>query len=179
MESFEYTALHITQHKSHSPFSKRTGSSLFFRIGCEFVPYGTHPNPDFVGTSFMLRTLYAFVPKRIKIIMQRRQDMKPLTGWPKDVFPVLVRLVDFIAKQRAVKEFYTGRGADPSERRSYHGSDDIVAIYFTDSVDNAIVVESALIKTFYDHPKCSNDAPHGGGGVTEEYGSYVYVAIWL
>jgi hypothetical protein len=111
--------------------------------------------------------------------MQRRQDMKPLTGWPKDVFPVLVQLVDFIANDRAVKEFYTGRGVDPSERRSYHGSDDIAAIYFTDSVDNAIVVESALIKTFYDHPKCSNDAPHGGGGVTEEYGSYVYVAIWL
>ena len=105
------------------------------------------------ATSFIRKTLYAFVPKRIKIIMQRRQDMKPLTGWPKDVFPVLVQLVDSIANDRAVKEFYIGRGADPSERRSYHGSDDIVAIYFTDSVDNAIVVESALIKTFYNHPK--------------------------
>jgi hypothetical protein len=105
--------------------------------------------------------------------------MNPLTGWPKDVFPALVRLVDSIANHRSVKEFYIGRGVDPSERKSYHGSDDIATIHFTDSVDNAIAIESALIETFYSHQKCSNDALHGGGGVTEEYGSYVYVAIWF
>ena len=80
---------------------------------------------------------------------------------------------------RDVKEFYIGRGVDPSERKSYHDSDDIVAIYFTDSVENAIAIEDALIKSFYNDPKCSNDAPHGGGGVSEEYGNYVYVAIWF
>jgi len=26
-----------------------------------FVPYGTHPNPDFVGTSFMLESLSEIV----------------------------------------------------------------------------------------------------------------------
>jgi len=34
--------LHITQHK-------------------RFVPYGTHPNPAFGGTSFMLETLAVMV----------------------------------------------------------------------------------------------------------------------
>ncbi len=38
MEGFEYTALHITQHK-------------------RFVPDGTHPNFCFAKTSFMLGTL--------------------------------------------------------------------------------------------------------------------------
>jgi len=47
----------LTQHKSHSPFSKRAGSSLFFTIGYEFVPYGTYPNFCFAKTSFMLEPL--------------------------------------------------------------------------------------------------------------------------
>lgn len=101
------------------------------------------------------------------------------TGWPKDVFPMLVQLVNSIVNQKSVKEFYIGRGRDPSERKSYHSSDDIFAIYFTDSVDNSIAIESALIDTFYDHQKCNNKAQHGGGGVSEEYGNYVYVAIWF
>ena len=94
--------------------------------------------------------------------------MYPITGWPKDVFPMLVQLVNSIVNQKSVKEFYIGRGRDPSERKSYHGS-----------VDNSIAIESALIDTFYNHQKCNNKAQHGGGGVSEEYGNYVYVAIWF
>jgi hypothetical protein len=39
--------------------------------------------------------------------------MEPLTGWPKDVFPVLVQLVDSVVNHREVKEFYIARGANP------------------------------------------------------------------
>lgn len=105
--------------------------------------------------------------------------MEPLTGWPNDVLPELISIVDSIANDRDIKEFYIGRSVDPIQRKSFHDSDDIVCIYFSDSVDNAIAVESVLIEEFYSHPKCSNDAPHGGGGVTTEYGNYVYVAVWF
>jgi len=48
MEGFEYTALHITQHK-------------------RFVPNGTQPNFCFAKTSFMLKTLYEMAEKEINI----------------------------------------------------------------------------------------------------------------
>lgn len=105
--------------------------------------------------------------------------MKPLTGWPKDIFPALIQFLDSIVDHKSVKKFRIGRSVDPSQRASLHGGDDTFAIYFTDSVDNAIAIESTLIETFYTHPKCVNRAPHGGGGITEEQGNYVYVAIWF
>jgi hypothetical protein len=105
--------------------------------------------------------------------------MDPLTGWPDEVLPELTRIVSTIANNKNVSKFYIGRGVDLSERKSKHSCDEIIAIYSTDSIDNAIEVEEYLIKTFYSHPKCDNEAPHGGGGVSEEYGSYVYAAIWF
>jgi hypothetical protein len=107
------------------------------------------------------------------------QNMEPLTGYPREVLPKLVRIVDSIAKDREVEEFYIGRTVDPHKRMTELASDSIFPIYSTDSADHAIEVEGGLIGQFYNHPKCSNDAPHGGGGVSEEYRDYVYVAIWL
>jgi hypothetical protein len=105
--------------------------------------------------------------------------MEPLTGYPRDVFLKLVEIVDTIANERATRMFYIGRCVDPRKRMLEHGSDIIYPIYYTESVDHAITVEDALINHFYDYQKCDNDAPHGGGGVSEEYGNYVYVAAWF
>lgn len=106
--------------------------------------------------------------------------MEPLTGWPNDVLRELIDLVSSdVAENPIVTEFYIGRSVNPAGRASDHGSDDIISIYFSDSIDNAIEVEETLIEEFHDHPKCSNHSPHGGGGTAEDYGSYVYVAVWL
>lgn len=105
--------------------------------------------------------------------------MEPLTGYPGNVFLKLVGIVDSIANNRDVEEFYIGRTVDPYKRMVEHDSDTIFPIYSTDSADHAIEVEDGLIGRFYNHPKCSNDASHGGGGVSEEYGNYVYVVVWM
>ena len=105
--------------------------------------------------------------------------MEPLTGWPKDVLNELIEHVSLINSRKSVKKFYIGRTVDVDNRKSDHSCDEIEAIYSTDSPDNAIVIEDILIKKFYNYNKCINNANHGGGGVSEEYGSYVYVAIWL
>lgn len=105
--------------------------------------------------------------------------MEPLTGYPRDVFSRLIRRVNSIVNDWYVREFYIGRTIDPSKRKTEHDSDDIIPVYLTESIKHAIGIENALIDYFYEHPKCDNDAPHGGGGVSEEYGNYVYVAVWL
>lgn len=102
-----------------------------------------------------------------------------ITGWPKDAFPSVANLADSIASHKSVRELYIGRGVDLAQRKSYHQSDNIVPIYYTESIDSAIAVESALIEKFFNHPKCRNKALHGGGGTTEEYGSFIYMALWL
>lgn len=104
--------------------------------------------------------------------------MEPLSGYPRNVFPRLVQVVNSIANDRSVRLFYIGRTVDPYKRMIEHDSDNIIPIYSTESIDHAIDIEDALIEHFYNHPKCDNDAPHGGGGISEEYGNYVYVAIW-
>ncbi len=104
--------------------------------------------------------------------------MEPLTGYPKNVLPRLAQIVYSIVNDMSVSQFYIGRAVDPYKRMIEHGSDNIIPIYYTESIDHAIDIEDALINRFYNHPKCDNDAPHGGGGVSEEYGSYVYVAVW-
>jgi len=104
--------------------------------------------------------------------------MKLLTGWPKEVLPILFDLISSVSEQKEIHEFYIGRSIDPAQRFAAHNCDDIFPIYYSDSIDNAIIVESTLIESYYNHPKCSNDAPHGGGRTIEEYGNYVYLAIW-
>ena len=101
-----------------------------------------------------------------------------LTGWPKSILPVVIRNVaDFVEDSR-LDEFYIGRTNNLTTSKSRHGCDDILTLYQTDSAENAMDVEDALIKIFRKHPKCSNDARHSGGGASDEYVNYVYIAIW-
>ena len=105
--------------------------------------------------------------------------MQVETGWPSAVISKLIRKVSAVANNRAVQEFYIGRTSDPQQCVGRHGCHVIDAIYYTDSIDNAIEVETALIQSFYYHPKCSNDAPDGRGSYSQDYGQFVYVARWF
>jgi hypothetical protein len=102
----------------------------------------------------------------------------PLKGWPRDVIPVLMRELAGFIEDDEIEEFYIGRTDDLTSTRSRHGCDDILDLYQTDSVENAMDVEHALINAFHTHRKCSNDAKHSGGGAQDYYINYVYVAIW-
>jgi hypothetical protein len=104
--------------------------------------------------------------------------METLTGWPPHVLNALEEWVKEIADDDDTLEFYIGRAVDPDERQSQHGSDDIILIYETDSPDNAIIVEEALIQTYISHPKCSNDADDARGNVSDQWRNFVYVAVW-
>jgi hypothetical protein len=102
----------------------------------------------------------------------------PLTGRPSEVMPRLrQRVSGYIANQK-VKEFYIGRTNDAVATKSRHGAQEVVSLYETESVDNAIVVEDSLIKSFYEHAKCSNDNDHSGGGASDGWTNYVYLALW-
>lgn len=106
--------------------------------------------------------------------------MKILTGWPSKVKPKLYSKVYYIANQKIeVENFYVGRTGELGQRKSAIGSDMIFPIYQTDSIENAIEIEEYLIKAFYFHPKCLNEAQHGGGGTSEDYLSFVYIATWF
>lgn len=102
----------------------------------------------------------------------------PIKGWPTDVIPALLDIISQSIKRREVKEFYIGRTNDCSATKSRHGSDKIFPLYETNSTNHAIDVGNTLIKTFIDHSKCSNDNNHGGGGASDEYINYVYLACW-
>lgn len=102
----------------------------------------------------------------------------PIKGWPTDVIPVLLNIISQSIKRREVKEFYIGRTNDCTATKSRHGCDEIFSLYETNSADNAINVEDTLIRTFIGNLKCSNDNNHGGGGASDEYINYVYLACW-
>ncbi len=104
--------------------------------------------------------------------------MKALTGRPDDVLDEIIDRVEAVDADEDVVEFYVGRTSDLDKRRAEHGADDILALYRTDSDEYALAVEEALITEFIDREKCSNEADHAGGGVSPEYSSYVYVAVW-
>ncbi|MGO9646361.1 MAG: hypothetical protein ACLPY5_16635 [Candidatus Bathyarchaeia archaeon] len=103
----------------------------------------------------------------------------PLKGWPADVISNLkTNYVPPIVAQSNVQEFYIGRTDNLVASRSRHGADDIIPLYETDSADNAIQVEEALIQQFYGDAKCSNENDHAGGGASDDYVNYVYIALW-
>jgi hypothetical protein len=90
--------------------------------------------------------------------------------------------VDFtqsVANDNDVFEFYVGRTTDLLATRRRHGCEAIVPIYESSSTDNAADIEDALIKSFFDHPKCSNTSTHCGGNCSIDYFSYVYLALWF
>ena len=102
----------------------------------------------------------------------------PIKGWPAEVVDVLADIISDIIAPPEVEEFYIGRTNNLSATRSRHDCDEIFGIYETDSVDNAIEVENALIKIFVTHPKCSNNSDHGGGGASDDYINGAYIALW-
>ena len=104
-------------------------------------------------------------------------DIQCLTGWPENVLPKLFKKMDLIANNKEVDEFYIGRSVDIGKRQSEHSCDEIIPIYSTDSIDNAIEVEKILIRKFINRKKCNNKAEDGRGNFSDD-GSYVYVAIW-
>lgn len=101
-----------------------------------------------------------------------------VSGWPSDVIPALRGKVRQLVNHVGVIEFYIGRTTNLAASKSRHGCERIIPIYKTASADNAIQVEGILIASFFNHPNCSNDAPHSGGGVADGYTNYVYVAVW-
>jgi len=101
-----------------------------------------------------------------------------VSGWPAYVTSRLNRRVRYIANNNKIYEFYIGRTTNLVASKSRHGCERIIPIYKTRSADHAIQVEGALITSLFDHPKCSNGAPHSGGGVADGYTNYVYVAVW-
>ncbi len=105
--------------------------------------------------------------------------MEILTGWPNDAIPELYGRISNLSRDVRVKEFYIGRTNDLEASKRRHGCDRILPCYETTSVDHAVEVEDNLIKTFFNHRKCSNDSTHGGGGASDEFVNYVYVAVWV
>jgi hypothetical protein len=105
--------------------------------------------------------------------------MKPLTGHPDDVIRNCIKRVCSIVENKSVKKFYIGRSVDPYRRKSDHCCDNMGLIYYTNSIRYAICVEYMLINAFYGHRKCNNISHYPFGGVSEEYGSYIYVAVWM
>ncbi len=105
--------------------------------------------------------------------------MEILTGWPKDVVSELYGYISDLSTNARIKEFYIGRTNNLDTRKSAHECDHILPVYETESVDHAVEVEDTLIKKFYNQNKCLNDNPHGGGGASDEYVNYVYVAVWI
>lgn len=102
----------------------------------------------------------------------------PIKGWPADVLTDLANCISQFIRRREVKEFYIGRTNDCDKTKSRHGCDEIFPMYETESPDNAIYVEDSMIRTFIEHPKCNNANNHGGGGASDEYINYVYLACW-
>ena len=111
--------------------------------------------------------------------MSRHIFDKSETGYPKDVIPKLISIVDNEISQKYVKGFYIGRTADYKRRYDEHGCGIMILLYKTDSDENAITVEDYLINAFISHDKCRNKAESGGGGVSqEESGGIVYLCIF-
>ena len=102
----------------------------------------------------------------------------PLRGLPRDVVEDLAEYISEVVDAEKVDQFYIGRTTDIPSTINRHDPEDMIKLYETESTDNAIEVEDTLIKAFYNHPKCDNDNPHGGGGVSIEFVSNVYLALW-
>jgi hypothetical protein len=102
----------------------------------------------------------------------------PTTGWPADVLDDLAQYISETIEQETVDTFYIGRSGSLDSATSRHGCDEIVPHYETDSVQNAIELEGSLIEQFLVHEKCDNKTAHGGGGVSLEFVSYGYLALW-
>jgi hypothetical protein len=102
----------------------------------------------------------------------------PRRGRPDEVLDDLEQIILEAIERDEIALFYIGRSADLDATQENHGSDEIIPLYEAKSADNAIEVEDSLLETFYKHPKCENESEQGGGGISLEFVSYVYIAIW-
>jgi len=109
-------------------------------------------------------------------------DYAAFSGWPAEVLPDIALEIHGLIKDERVKKFKIGRTDDPRSRTyayARNNCDELQILYLTESLDNAMDVEDALINRFISHPKCCNIAPHSGGGISTVYaGNSVYIAIW-
>lgn len=102
----------------------------------------------------------------------------PLKGRPDEVLDSLEQIILEAIERDDIAQFYIGRSVDLDASQEHHGSDEIIPLYEPESAGNAIEVEDALLRTFYNHPKCENESEHGDGGISPEFVSCVYLAIW-
>ena len=102
----------------------------------------------------------------------------PLKGWPNDVIEDLVACAARLITDKSITGFYIGRTNDLNATTRRHSTDNVLALYETDSVNNAIEIENNLIKVFFEHHKCKNENDHAGGGASDAYVNYVYLARW-
>jgi hypothetical protein len=102
----------------------------------------------------------------------------PLKGRPDEVIDDLEQIILEAIERDEIGQFYIGRSVDLAATQEHHGSDEIIPLYVPESADSASEVEDSLLKTFYNHPKCENESEHGDGGISPEFVSYVYLAIW-
>lgn len=131
----------------------------------------------------VLRSLWSgiFTSFTLKVpgCMEEVMCKLPIKGWPSDVIEILESVILDIVQTPKVVEFYIGRTDNIPATKSRHNCEEIYPLYETDSADHAIEVEDALIKGFFSHSKCCNDVDHGGGGASDYYLNYVYIALWF
>jgi hypothetical protein len=109
----------------------------------------------------------------------RRQPMEtPLKGRPDEVIDDLEQIILEAIERDEIALFYIGCSLDLAATQEHHGADEIITLYQPESADDAIEVEDSLLKTFYNHPKCEDESDHGDRGISREFVSCVYLAIW-
>lgn len=102
----------------------------------------------------------------------------PITGFPREVLPRLVEIVEQLADHPDTQWFGLGRAVDPAQACSRKGCSDYASIYQTRGHTNAMFVEDALLKFFADHPKLRPGATDSRGGVARDTKiNFVYV-VW-
>lgn len=102
----------------------------------------------------------------------------PIKGRTTDVIGTLEMLISDLIEEPDIDMFYIGRTNDIINSKYRHGCDEIFPLYETSSANNAMDIEDYLIKIFLNHHKCDNGNDHSGGGVSDEYVNYVYIAVW-
>jgi hypothetical protein len=102
----------------------------------------------------------------------------PLKGTPDEVLDDLEQIILESIERDEISQFYIGRSVDLAGTQERHGSDEIISLYEPETADHAAEVEDSLLKTFFNHPKCENESEHGDGGISPEFVSCVYLAIW-
>jgi len=102
----------------------------------------------------------------------------PMTGRPADVLDDLAQFVSETIGQKSVAKFCIGRTGDIDSAISRHKCDNIVALYHAERIQNAIKIESALVKLLTKNGKCANGKPRTLRKGSGKSASYVYLAIW-